>query len=271
MEQHHIYRSLALTARHAAESVSSDIAENFLGDLDVSHKTSSLDPVTEIDRRAERRISEILLSAQPGSSIIGEEFGHTEGAEGAVRWHIDPLDGTLNYVSGIPYFCTSIGVEVRGEIVAGVVHDPLRQETFWGWTGGACLNDQPLAAASDHPGEDAVNTIWPFVGLTPESEVHAEFIRTLRGLGAVRGRGSYALQIAHVAAGRASVALEVRATSPWDVAGGFGVAQGAGCFLYHLESAPDGFGSWATPTFIVARDRGVGDMLAAELERVVAP
>ncbi len=262
---------LASLARRAAESVSADIAENYLSDILVEHKTSRLDPVTEIDRRSERRIKQILLEAMPGSEIIGEEFGRSAGETGCVSWHIDPIDGTLNYVSGIPYFATSIGAEVDGRIVAGAVHDPLRRETFWATPHESWVNDEPLPRAGSAPAPPGVNTHWPYYGLEPKEAQHAALARTLRSHGVVRGRGSFALHIAHVAAGRASVALEIRATDPWDTAGAIAVAQGTGCAIRTLEPGPEGFGSWASPTFIVARDPEVADALSREITELLRP
>ena len=239
-------------------------------DLLIEHKTSKLDPVTEVDRRSEERIRKVLLDAMPGSSIIGEEFGRAEGEPGSVRWHLDPIDGTLNYVSGIPYFATSVGAEVDGRIVAGAVHEPLQGETFWATTEQAWVNDEPLPRVEAGPAQPGINTHWPYYGLEPAGAQHAAFARTLRGHGVVRGRGSFALHIAHVAAAKASVALEICATDPWDIAGAIAVAQGTGCSIRTLEPAPEGFGPWAGSTFVVARDPDVADLLSHEISQLLA-
>lgn len=260
---------LARLARRAAESVAADIAQHFRADVLIEHKTSHFDPVTEIDRRSEQGIRRILLEAMPDSTIIGEEFGRSEGEPGSVRWHLDPIDGTLNYISGIPYFATSIGAEIDGRIVAGAVHDPLQRETFWATTDQAWVNDEPLPSAGDEPGSPGINTHWPYYGLEPAGAEYAAFARTLRSHGVVRGRGSFALHIAHVAAAKASVALEICATDPWDVAGAIAVAQGTGCAIRVLEPAPEGFGPWAGPTFVVARDPGVADSLSLEISELL--
>lgn len=256
-------RALAEAARWAAERVSQDIAENYLRDIEISHKTSASDPVTEVDRRSETRIREHLLKAYPESSIIGEEFGEHAGVEGGVRWHIDPLDGTLNYVSGIPYFSTSIGVEVEGRLVAGAVHDPLQRETFWADEHGAWLNDSEIPHVSNREHGPGVLTIWPFFGTPPTAPGATELLMLLREIGPARARGSFALQLAHVAAGRAAAALELRAGQPWDSAGGLAIAQAVGCAVRILDPAPEGYGPWAGPAYVVASDVEVADRLAA--------
>ncbi|QYM76050.1 inositol monophosphatase [Leucobacter luti] len=255
--------ALASAARVAAELVSEDIADHYRTDLDIRYKSSASDPVTEIDRRSEQRISAQLLREFPGSTIVGEEFGHRTGGDDDVRWHIDPIDGTLNYISGIPYFCTSIGVEVAGRLVAGAVHDPLERETFWADTTGAWINDAPLPYTNTHEGKPGVLTIWPFVGETPTAPGSPQLLTHLRALGPVRGRGSFALQLAHVAAGRARVAFELRAAQPWDVAAGFALASAVGCSIRVLDPPPPGFGQWAGPSYVVARSPQVADQIAA--------
>lgn len=254
--------ALAETARWAAERVSHDIAANYLGELEVSEKTSALDPVTEVDRRSETRITRQLLSAYPDSTVIGEEFGLHQGDPGGVRWHIDPLDGTLNYISGIPYFCTSIGAELNGRIVAGAVHDPLQRETFWADEAGAWLNDQRLPSVDTDPGVPGVLTIWPFFGLAPNRPGSGALLELLRELGPTRGRGSFALQLAHVAAGRATAAVELGASKPWDTAGALAVAQATGCSVRILTAPPAGYGEWAGSAYVVARDPSVADRIA---------
>ena len=263
-------RGLAAIARRAVEQVGPDIAAHFMTDLPVELKRSQSDPVTDIDRHAEQTIRGFLSNSSPGSSIIGEEFGVSEGSETCVRWHVDPIDGTQNYVTGVPYFATSIGAEIDGEIVAGAVHDPIRGETFWGAGDEAWLDDQPLDAQGPDPGFLGVNTHWPFVGFFPETgEAPLRLLSLLREIGVVRARGSFALHVAHVAAGRAAAAIEVRAVDPWDVAGAMAVVRGAGCSIRILDPPPPGFGAWAGPTFVVARNPAVAECLSREITRLL--
>src|SRR3954451_25269098 len=113
----------------------------------VGTKSSATDMVTEMDRAAEGHILDRILQARPTDGVLGEEGGHASGTSG-VRWIIDPLDGTTNYLYGYPAFGVSIAAEVDGEVSVGVVHDPARNETFRAVRGrGATCNGAPLAVA----------------------------------------------------------------------------------------------------------------------------
>lgn len=265
---------LAEVARQAVELVAPDIVANFDVGIEVHQKSSIFDPVTEIDRRSERRITDLLNREAPGCTLVGEEYGVHEGADSGIRWHIDPIDGTLNYVTGFPYFGVSLGVEVGGELVAGAVRDPVRQETFWADSEHAWLNDAPLAHVSEGIGIPGVNTMWPYHGAAGGGEAQAELIRLLRGIGMVRAGRSFALQLAHVAAGRATVAMELDCADSWDIAGGLALAQAVGCTMYALEpnekSMIPGSGKWASPSYVVAHDPGVAARVAAAASQVLA-
>src|SRR5690242_4467789 len=111
----------------------------------VGTKRDFHDVVTEHDRRAEETIREFLLARLPESSIVGEELGAADEAE--VTWYVDPIDGTNNFCSGVPFFCVSIGATWRGQLAAGVIYDPVRQELFQASAAGAWCNGEPLTSA----------------------------------------------------------------------------------------------------------------------------
>jgi myo-inositol-1(or 4)-monophosphatase len=242
---------LVSVARTAARAVAGDIRAAFSQAVEVEYKSSAFDPVTEVDRAAEQRIWAILSEAFPEAAILGEEFG-AEG-ESPLRWYIDPIDGTHNFIAGIPYISTSIAAELNGQIIAGVVHDPLHDECFWATRDGAWVNEEPLPRANEVPGTPGVLTAQPFQGLRTHGGALEEVIAICGSYGIVRNPGSLALQLAHVAAGRASAAFELAGAAPWDIAGGMALAQGVGCFHARLGQAPRGVGEWASPSYLVSR------------------
>ena len=173
------------------------------------------DLVSEADREAERRIVEIIRRAYPDHAVLGEEGGAQGevGSHGA-RWIIDPLDGTTNYLHGLPWYAVSIGLEIRDRLEVGVVYDPGRDELFVAERGkGARLNDRRLRASAQTKLSGAVvGTGFPAVSLAGS---------------AVRRAGSAALDLAYVAAGRFDGFWEL-GLQPWDIAAGVLLIREAG-------------------------------------------
>src|SRR5437773_5873798 len=148
-------------ARKASRTLKRDFGE-------VEHLQASLKGpanfVTAADRRAEEILREELELARPGYGFLGEEGGAREGSDKTHRWIVDPLDGTLNFLHGIPHFAISIGLERDGEIVAGVIYEPIRDEMYWAERGaGAYVNDRRLrVSARRQLGEAVIGTGMPF-------------------------------------------------------------------------------------------------------------
>lgn len=247
-------KTLAAIAREAAERAGVLIREAFGTSFRVESKSTPLDYVTEIDQAAERLIEDHLLAAVPGSAILGEEYGARDGEPGGIRWHVDPIDGTNNFVVGQPYFAVSIGIERDGRLIGGAVHDPIHRETFWATSTEAWANDDRLPSVSENPGHAGMMTSQPFQGLHIAPEDLADYIRLLCEFGVVRNPGSLALQITHVAIGRASAALEVTGGAAWDIAGGFAIAQATGCTIVPLADATPGYGQWGAHSYLITRD-----------------
>src|ERR1700740_1049983 len=133
-------------ARHAGRSLKHDLGE--IEHLQVSLKGPA-NFVTLADKRAEEMLYTDLAKARPGYGFIGEEGGQREGADKTHRWIVDPLDGTTNFLHGIPQFCISIGLERSGSMVAGVVYNPITDELFTAERGkGAFLNDKRMRVAA---------------------------------------------------------------------------------------------------------------------------
>ena len=143
-------------ALKAARPMKRDFGE--IENLQVSRKGPG-DFVTAADRRAEQILREALRKARPGYGLVLEEQGVLEGSDKTHRWHVDPLDGTINFMHGVPHFAISIGLEREGQIVAGVIYDPIKDEMFIAERGkGAYLNDRRLRVSGRR---DCRTRLWP--------------------------------------------------------------------------------------------------------------
>jgi myo-inositol-1(or 4)-monophosphatase len=186
-----------------------------------------VDLVTEIDEEAERMIREELLGTFPSHGMLAEEGGELAGEEDA-RWIVDPLDGTTNYAHGLPIFCVSVALERAGEVVPGVVHDPMHEETFVAEQGrGATLNGEPIRVSdTDELIQALIATGFPYDRAEmPEAlELFGRLAATTRGM---RRLGSAALDLCYVASGRLDGYYE-RGIWPWDLAAGSVILQEAG-------------------------------------------
>jgi myo-inositol-1(or 4)-monophosphatase len=187
------------------------------------------DLVTAHDHAAEERIAAFLLARAPDSTVLGEEGGRR--GTGRVRWHVDPIDGTNNFASQIPFFCVSIAAEEDGRIVAGVVYDPIRAELFSADADGASCNGSRIAARGASTEREAVlATDFP-APVGPAARLDGlglELFGTMvERFGTVRRLGSTALALAYVAAGRVDVTFGLGA-QPWDIAAGLCLVSAAG-------------------------------------------
>jgi myo-inositol-1(or 4)-monophosphatase len=196
-----------------------------------------VDLVTETDERAEEVIREVLLGAYPSYGVLGEEGGETAGEEDA-RWIVDPLDGTTNYAHGLPVFAVSIALERAGEVVVGVVHDPIREETFVAERGrGARLNDEGIGVSeTDELVRALVVTGFPYDRGEVPAAVELFGRLSVRAQG-MRRLGSAALDICYVAAGRLDAYYE-RGIHVWDVAAAGLVLEEAGGRITDYKGRP---------------------------------
>lgn len=187
------------------------------------------DFVSEVDRAAEQAILDVIRSVYPDHAILAEESGASGRAEAALRWIIDPLDGTTNFLHGLPVFAVSVAFEARGVLEAGVVLDPLRGELFVASRGeGALLNDRRIRVARRTSLDQAlIGTGFPFRDFTTLDTYLGMLRALLPGVSGVRRGGSAALDLAYVAAGRLDGFFEL-GLSPWDTAAGLLLIQEAG-------------------------------------------
>lgn len=202
-------------------------------------KTTPTDVVTESDTAAENLIKERLLDARPDDAVLAEEGGRSLGESG-VRWVVDPIDGTVNYLYGIPQYAVSIAAQLAGETVAGVVHNPVSGETWTAVRGqGAFLDGSPvhesgcerldMALVATGFGYDAARR-------QRQAEVLRRIMPSIRD---VRRAGAASIDLCWVATGRVDAYYE-RGLAPWDLAAGSLIAVEAGAVVGGLHGAPAG-------------------------------
>lgn len=213
----------------AGRSLARDFGE--VQNLQVSLKGPG-DYVSQADRRAEKIIHTELLRARPDYSFLMEEAGAIEGADSQHRWIIDPLDGTTNFLHGIPIFAVSIALERQGQIVAGVIYNPATDELYTAERGGgAFLNDRRLRVASRTKLVDTViGTGVPNIGRGHHGQYLVELRNVMAEVSGIRRMGAASLDLAYVAAGRQDGYWE-DALEPWDMAAGILMVREAGGFV----------------------------------------
>jgi myo-inositol-1(or 4)-monophosphatase len=219
-------------ARKAGRALKRDFGE--VEHLQVSLKGPA-NFVTAADRRAEEIVREELEQARPGYGFLGEEGGMREGNDKTHRWIVDPLDGTMNFLHGIPHFAVSIALEREGTIVAGVVYNPANDELFTAERGkGAFVNDQRLRVAARRDLANAVVACaLPHPSRGDLALARAEHNAVQNRIAGLRRFGAAALDLAWVAAGRLDAYWE-RGLSPWDMAGGIALVRESGGFITDL-------------------------------------
>jgi myo-inositol-1(or 4)-monophosphatase len=222
------FERVAIEAAHAGgEVVRRRFADRDRDRLTVEVKAKH-DYVTEVDREAEAAVVAVLRQRVPDHAILAEE-GSLGGAHAAYRWIVDPLDGTTNFIHGVPAFAVSIGLTDASGLIAGAVHDPCRGETFHAHRGGgAFLNGSPIACTDlDHLDAALIATGFPFREMVRLPAYLAAFERFVRSTSGLRRAGSAALDLAYTACGRYDGFFEV-GLKPWDLAGGALVVMEAG-------------------------------------------
>src|SRR5262245_3473731 len=217
----------------AARALKRDFGE--VEQLQVSQKGPS-DFVSNADLKSERILREELSKARPGFGFLAEESGASAGSDAEHRWVIDPLDGTTNFLHGLPHFAISVGLEKSGEIIAGVIYDPIKNEMFVAEKGGgAVLNDRRMrVSARKSLGDSLVATGIPFRGHGDAAAFTKQLEFAMRETAGVRRFGAAALDLAYVAAGRYEAFWE-EGLSPWDVAAGILLVREAGGYVSDLK------------------------------------
>ncbi|WP_334127644.1 inositol monophosphatase family protein [Sneathiella sp.] len=225
--------AMELAARKAARKMLRDFNE--VEHLQVSKKGPA-DFVTQADLTAEATLKEELARLRPDFGFITEEGGVVKANDGLHYWVIDPLDGTTNFLHGLPHFAISIAIKTGKEITAGIILDPVKDELFWAEKGGgAYMNDRRLRVSSrTRMAESLFATGIPFLGKADHDRFLKELERIMSLSSGVRRFGAASLDLAYVAAGRYDGFWE-RNLQEWDIAAGIIIAREAGALVSQLD------------------------------------
>lgn len=217
---------MVAAVRKAARAIKRDFGE--VENLQVSRKGPS-DFVTQVDIKSERILRDELSRTRPHYGFVMEESGVVEGLDKTHRWFVDPLDGTTNFLHGVPHFAISVGLEREGHLVAGVVYNPITDDLFTAEKGrGAWLNDRRLRVSARRDMNVAlVATGIPYAGKPGQDQFARELGLMMTEVAGVRRFGAASLDLAWVAAGRYDAYWE-RGLSPWDMAAGIVIVREAG-------------------------------------------
>jgi myo-inositol-1(or 4)-monophosphatase len=222
-----------------------------------------IDLVTEIDHQSEAYLIGEIQRLFPGHSILAEESGSLDGHDEHL-WLIDPVDGTVNYAHGVPFFCVSLAYAHQGKVVLAAVFDPLRDELFTAVRGqGAWLNGRPLKVAqADELVKSLMVTGFPYDAWTTKRDNFVYFSKLGKLTQGVRRLGSAALDLCYVGAGRFDGYWEL-ALKPWDVAAAGLIAEEAGAVVTNVSGGADYLNP---PQSVVAANPALHAKLLAELQ-----
>jgi fructose-1,6-bisphosphatase/inositol monophosphatase family enzyme len=224
---------LAARAVHAGAAAALAAARE--GALAVETKLSSADLVSRADTASEQAMAALLRAERPGDALLGEEGASAEGA-GARRWVIDGIDGTFNFLSGIPHWCVAVGLEIDGEPAAGAVYDPNARELFVAGPGHpTTASGAPARVRTGRALEQA--SVATYLREDKSRDRDAWLARIVDGSGVVRAGGAGTLELAWIAAGRVDAFAQPN-VSPWDWAPGAALVRHAGGTATVLDGAP---------------------------------
>ncbi len=230
---------MVTAATKAGRRLTRDFGE--VQNLQVSVKGPG-DFVSSADKMSEKIIREELQKARPGFGLLLEEGGEIKGSDPQNRWIVDPLDGTTNFLHGLPVFSISIALEREGEIVAGIVYNPIMDELFTAEKGrGAYLNDRRIRVAGRRNMTDSVFvTGIPHLGRPAHNDFIEQQRRVMLNSAGLRRFGAASIDLCYVAAGRFDGFWET-GLCPWDIAAGIIMVREAGGFVTDLDGGKDIF------------------------------
>lgn len=255
-------RDLAVEVATAAAAL---VREHAAGVEVADTKSSAVDVVTEVDRRSEALLRELILAARPHDSILGEEEGEVTGTNG-VRWIVDPVDGTVNLLYGIPEYAVSVAAEVDGEVVAGAVVAVVQDHVYAAARGhGATKDGVPLGVRG--PALEGARLVLTGFGYVPEVRAHqgACVARLLPRVRDIRRAGSCALDLCHLAEGLADAYVE-EGPRIWDwAAGQLVLTEAGGRFALMTGDLGRRLAGWAEESVVVASTPSEWDGFVADL------
>lgn len=228
-----------LTSCEKAARAAGDVLKQWRGKFNVREKGKA-DLVTDADDAAQKVIEEILAADFPDFEFLGEEgpSGLSRETGSPFCWVVDPLDGTMNYVHGLPNYAVSIGLTEAGKVIAGVIYDPVFDRCFKAEKGqGAYLNDEKIEVSSAQSLDEALIAFSFPTTVSRDSQVIEDFINVLVKTQGIRRLGSAALNLAYVAAGHMD-AYWAAFNKPWDVAAGAILVEEAGGIVRGFGNQP---------------------------------
>ncbi|MDP9117748.1 MAG: inositol monophosphatase [Actinomycetota bacterium] len=257
------FAELEAFAVELAQGAAESLAGRDMAGLAVSSKSTSTDLVTQADRDTEAWLIGQILRRRPSDSVLGEEGGQCQGSSG-VRWLIDPIDGTVNFVLGIPQFAVSVAAEVGGTVVAGAVANPASGEVFHAHLGGgARLGERLLRGPRGvELAQAVIGTGFSYRPAVRARQI-AVIARLLPDIADMRRMGAASLDLCAVASGRLDGYFEA-GLNPWDYAAGILIATEAGCAVTGLRGDPP------SPNFVAAAGSSCAADLFALLETLDA-
>lgn len=253
---------LLALAERAARAAGAELTKRRGGELTVHTKSTDTDPVSEADIAAEGAIRQVLAAERPGDAILGEEGGHSAGESG-LRWIVDPLDGTVNYLYGLPAFVVSVACEDADGGLVGVVFDPVRDVLYSATRQGpAMCGERELACSTvTELGHALIATGFAYdAGVRAvQGRLVGELLPQIRD---IRRVGAAALDLAWCAAGRFDAYFE-RGVKPWDIAAGTLLCRRAGLSVRHLPELPGNGEDPALPDGVLVAPPALVDQLYA--------
>jgi myo-inositol-1(or 4)-monophosphatase len=256
-----VVHELTDVAIHAARRAAIGLLEHYQRPPeDVRAKSNPTDLVSAADRAAEAAIAAVLAERRPDDGMLGEEAVANRAGSSGLRWVVDPLDGTVNYLLGIPMWCVSIACEDRDGTLVGVVLDPIRDELFVAARGGSATLDGTAIRRPERASlEASVITGTVACSTGAEARRHAKLDKRLfRRVGQRRALGSAALELCWTAAGRLDLCYQEQHIHPWDVDAGLLICGRAGLRVHRLSPLePD-----LAPRFLAAPASVAGEVLS---------
>lgn len=267
----HMLKPLKETCLESCEIIRSvgDFIQEELGKVKATAiETKALNSlVSYVDKEAEKQLVDGLHKILPEATFLTEEET-VEQKEGTFRWIIDPLDGTTNFLHQLPFFSVSVGLEQEGELVMGIIYEPIRQECFYGWKGGgAYLNEQSIhVSKTEQVSDSLLATGFPYYDYGAIKAYLGALEQLMQSSRGIRRLGSAALDLAYVACGRFDAFFEY-SLNPWDLAAGAFLVTEAGGRVTDFRGGDD----FLHGKQLIASNAGIADEFSNIIQSAFYP